>query len=99
MAPFYPDTLVLHDFPNNGNSPYNCYRLSINPKDNASFLVLKVQTDVPVWDQWVQVLYSWENTKNSGLIVGWMPYTEFNRAVLVEWDKWEEEKKQPNNPK
>ena len=94
VGPFASDVLALHDFPNNGNSPYNCIRLRVDKHDNASLLILKVQEDVPLWDQWIQVLYCRKNNLSTEeeTIVGWVTYLEFNRLVLVEWDRWEEEK-------
>jgi len=98
VSPWLPDTLVLHDFPNNGNSPYNCRRFVVDPQEGASFLVLKVQEDVPLWDLWIQVLYCTPNkSSREETVIGWLSYLEFNRMVLVEWDRWEEERNQPEN--
>lgn len=93
VSPVTQDTLVLHDFPNNGNSPYNCKRFHVEPTDKATFLVLKVQEDVPLWDLWVQVLYCRRNNPGSreDTLIGWVSYVDFNGLVLARWDLWEEE--------
>lgn len=100
VCPGALDVLTLHDFPNNGNSPYNCQKFIVDPKRCSTFLVTKVQEGVPLWDLWVQVLYcSTGVPKTEEIAVGWIPYIEFNRMVLTEWDRWEEEKSQKKDSK
>lgn len=98
VSPFSPDTLTIHNFPDNRCDFYSYRRFHIDPNDCATFLVLKVQEDTPLWDQWVQVLYCKQNISSTEeVLIGWITYLEFNRMVLVEWDRWEEEKNLSDN--
>jgi hypothetical protein len=95
LSPRTLDVLTIHDFPNNGNSPYNCRKLIPDRSKNSTLLILNVQEGVPLWDLWIQVLFCSDDHSKEDLLIGWISYTDFNQLVLTEWDRWEEEK----NPK
>ncbi len=98
IKPSSPDVVILHDFPNNGTSPYNCRRFLVDPNRGATFLITKVQENVPLWDLWIQVLFcSMAKDSKEEIAVGWISYLEFNRIVLAEWYQWEEEENQKEN--
>jgi hypothetical protein len=63
------------------------YRLP--PGTKASFVVVNIQANLPLWEQWVQVLYT---DDQDNCMVGWLPYHEFCRLVRPEWELlWEED--------
>lgn len=69
-------------------------RVVLFNRDKASFLVLKCQEDVPLWNQWVKVLYSSYDPlspKREETVIGWIDYLEFNQVVVAKWaQEWEE---------
>lgn len=87
------DVLTIHEFPNNGNSPYNCQKFTVIPGKGGTLLVLEVQEGVPLWDLWIKVLYCSNRDQSiDDIAIGWIAYPDFSQIVLTEWDKWEEEK-------
>jgi hypothetical protein len=91
VRPNLPDTLFLRPVPGAAGDKSRCFRIS--KTSTATFLVLKVQEDKPLWEQWVKVLFCQLNAaKFDDTMVGWLPYHEFNRFVLAQWETWEEER-------
>lgn len=90
VVPLSNTTLSLRLSPS--NTELKCFRLPISSLQSSTFLVLDIQDNQPLWKQWVKVLFCRENEDT---LVGWLPYHEFNRFILPEWEKqWEDEETQ-----
>lgn len=86
-----PLTFLIHEKPTIESGKR---RVVVFNRDKASFLVLKCQDDVPLWDQWVKVLYSSYDPLSPNreeTVIGWIDYLDFNQAVAASGVvKWEE---------
>jgi hypothetical protein len=90
LPPFF---LYLRPIPGDEGDSSRCYQYKIQANDKATFLVLKVQEDVPLWEQWIKVLFCrLKGPQQDDTMIGWLPYHEFNRLVLAHWETWEEER-------
>jgi hypothetical protein len=94
VSPLFVNLLAIHEHPCMDFQGCYCKRFLIEPRDKATFLILKVQ-EGPLWNQWIQVLFCRQKlNKNDEFFVGWLSYLEFSKVVLAEWDKWDGEENQ-----
>jgi hypothetical protein len=98
VSPWIVDTLIIYPTPAFHSHPSYQKKINLLPQRNIIFLIIKIQEETPLWDLWIHVLVSsvGENPTEETTI-GWIPYTEFNRFVLTEWDKWVEEENLKDN--
>lgn len=82
--PYMMHVLFLRPSPGDEGNKSICNRFSLS--DKATLLVLRVETNKPIWDQWIQVLFT---NSEDVTWAGWIPYHEFNRMVHAEWfNQW-----------
>lgn len=67
-------------------------RVSLFNRDKASFLILEVQKDVPLWNQWVKVLFArFDPTQphRDETVIGWVDYLDFASLAVASWESLE----------
>lgn len=74
--------LILSEIPNELSK---FLKIELKPELQASLLVLGVQHNEFLWNQWVRVMFS--DDKGS-ILFGWLPYHEFCNII----DPWQDQR-------